>query len=323
MEPDEYVRRLRQEFNFDYEELPTILDTWSNLSVAVVFSMYNHYYPNRDMNFSPKDLYVVLKSAVTWKQVFEYLGMVNYFRRCGIVDENDLYTIDPLIIAKYFLYPGDPNATFETMSNSNGFYFVSIDDPVTGTIVIQDQVHGEKFDAYEDPDDPRYDILNRFVIPSNGELFRIVIEVVTGVKRIFPGIAQDDAYGTWNNDLYSSDSFYGNTVLLHLRDETYMVIEGGFTYEFQIPKGEVIHSYYSFMANNTIPCPIALSANFVYNLEDFPPSYVHLRWFPSDTDWKNVGSMTNHFKSNKIIISGMRQLEAVEHEQKRISIYDQ
>lgn len=93
MEPDEYVRRLRQEFNFDYEELPTILDTWSNLSVAVVFSMYNHYYPNRDMNFSPKDLYVVLKSVVTWKQVFEYLGMVNYFRRCGIVDENDLYIL--------------------------------------------------------------------------------------------------------------------------------------------------------------------------------------------------------------------------------------
>lgn len=317
-----HIRKLSEEFGFDYDELTTVFNSWTNKYVAVVFSMYIHYNPKVNLSFLPKDLYDILKNNETWKEMFKYLGMTTYFSRAGIIDADNNYTIDPFLLAKYLLHPGDSKRILKPLSNLSGRgYFLICDDLVDGVYVIQDHVHRKNFDAYEDSTDPRNDIMNRFMIRSDefGECFRIVIQVVKNVIRTMMGEAQDDSHRTWNQAVYSSDSFYGNTILLQLSEETYMMVGGETTYEFDIPMGEYIYEYCSFLNSDTRPNPLAVSENYVYLLDSFPILKIPSGLFSDDMDWKNVNPGHLRFGDTSHIVEvNSTELTYRIHAQKRL-----
>lgn len=82
------------------------------------------------------------------------------------------------------------------------------------------------------------------------------------VKAVYPGTnLQTPAEMRW----YGEDAAVGNTVLLHVTDDTYIYI-GGEIYQFRLSKGETLQAYYSKIGPNDVPYPVLVTSHCVYFL---------------------------------------------------------
>tara|TARA_B110000116_G_scaffold261951_1_gene266707 strand:- start:750 stop:1529 length:780 start_codon:yes stop_codon:yes gene_type:complete len=230
-------------------------------------------------------MYYFLSDDETWKRVLEYFGVNQYLESVG-----ELNKINPTYVADYLLYPGNPKTTYTVMANSGIFNDVTIVPKENDRfdVFIVDMVHGENFGLFDD-DDVRWSLLNYFIIPdeNGGEEYRVLHKHLENVERVLLGIVQDEKMHSWGNQ-FTRDSFHANTILVHVDGQEYNYIQGGVISKFMIPEGETIHTYYSYLGNNTVAFPIALSENYAYFMTE--KIMIPLRFFPPATDidyWKN------------------------------------
>jgi hypothetical protein len=120
-----------------------------------------------------------------------------------------------------------------------------------------------------------------------------IIATFRDVQRVLPGIPQsDESQYTWCDPIdrrlrrNGHLAFYGTVLLLHMADNSYKCISATHTINFRIPMGETITTFYSFMENNTIPWPGAISERYVYHLDD--NSYIERTLLPKKFDLQNT-----------------------------------
>lgn len=82
------------------------------------------------------------------------------------------------------------------------------------------------------------------------------------VKAVYPGT---NLQTPMEVRVFGSDPAVGNTVLLHVTDDTYIYI-GGEIYQFNLQKGETVEAYYSKIGPNDVPYPVLLGSQRVYFL---------------------------------------------------------
>jgi len=82
------------------------------------------------------------------------------------------------------------------------------------------------------------------------------------VKAVYPGT---NLQTPMEVRVFGSDSAIGNTVLLHVIDDTYIYI-GGEIYQFNLQKGETVVAYYSKIGSNDVPYPVLVTSHCVYFL---------------------------------------------------------
>jgi hypothetical protein len=105
------------------------------------------------------------------------------------------------------------------------------------------------------------------------KIYTQLIKQYSNVKKVLPG--RD----------YSGYSEHGNTVLLELPNGKYVYV-GDSIYEFT--SQEPILKYYSWLGNNDVPYPVALSKNYAYFMLD--KVYVARNDFPKGVDWADAYS---------------------------------
>jgi hypothetical protein len=82
------------------------------------------------------------------------------------------------------------------------------------------------------------------------------------VKAVYPGT---NLQTPMEVRVFGSDAAIGNTVLLHVIDDTYIYI-GGEIYQFNLQKGETVEAYYSKIGSNDVPYPVLITSHCVYFL---------------------------------------------------------
>lgn len=124
---------------------------------------------------------------------------------------------------------------------------------------------------YDLPDEAREKVLAK--IGTMTKLYTHLIKQYNNVKKVFPG--RD----------YSGYSEHGNSILLELPLGKYVYI-GDSIYEFT--SQEPILKYYSWLGNNDVPYPVALSKNYAFFMLD--KVYVARNEFPKGIDWSDAYS---------------------------------
>lgn len=236
-----------------------------------------------DKLLKPSELYELLLKDITWYSILDYLMIVDYMKEIKLIIDNKptipLYLFTKYLIGGLKYY----NESLHVLSNINHYNVIYTKDKDKNkyTVDILYEIHGENFGSYPD-DDPRWELVKNFII--NWENYNVLKYHFINVNRVLPGIAQDEIYATWGPH-YTNKEFYGNTILLDLGNQTYRYLQGDVIFDFIIPEGEYISEYYSFLHNNTVPIPIALSQNYIYFVDD--QKYLSRNMYPVNTDWRN------------------------------------
>lgn len=115
-------------------------------------------------------------------------------------------------------------------------------------------------------------------IDNRTKLYTHLIKQYKNVKNVFPG--RD----------YSGYAEHGNSVLIELPGNRYVYV-GWNIYEFT--SQEPILKYYSYLGNNDVPYPVALSKNYAFFMLD--KVYVARNEFPKGIDWADAyGAFYGH-----------------------------
>lgn len=184
-------------------------------------------------------------------------------------------------LAKHF-YEGVRNG-YDIVSNCDGFY--RLYEPSEGHVLL--------FDDYSQFVDDRSDNFPQ----SKDEC--LLIKEWENVKKVWKGIVQNDS-----DDVDVNQD--GNTCLLHLENNRYCYIRGGYIIEFDIE--EVVEQYYSYMSNNTVPEPIVVTPSWIYIPEH--ECKVNRNILPKDLDLRN--KFVEYFYDNIYDTDNQLELDVVE-----------
>jgi hypothetical protein len=242
----------------------------------------------------PRKCYDLFSDTFTWIEVFKYI--IN-------TDETPLQqyllpNLDPQLVCTYLISNKRVQQEISWVRSNNGSCGVMAAKLANGTYVIDvfERVHGEK--SQLDYDDPLY----QHIISGNKEYFNLLLARFINVKRVWYGIPQtDEDQFTWSigyidkkNATRGHPAFYGNTILLDIGKSGYLYIQGDAIGFFNLPTGETILEYYSYLSNNTVPSAYALTQHYVYFISE--RIVIPRNILPAGMDWTN--DFVGYFYSN-------------------------
>lgn len=158
--------------------------------------------------------------------------------------------------------------------------------------------------------------INQFRVEINGKSVEIYNAVIVGedwgdveyrelvkkvtVKNVYPGEVPGREVGKMdNNARWYEEADRGNTVLLHVRRNTYIFV-GKAIYQFTMEDDVV--AYYSYVGSNQVPYPVLLGTKNVYFMLDH--TYVPRSLFPETMNEKEWADAYEYYYGMKSIKTG-------------------
>lgn len=137
------------------------------------------------------------------------------------------------------------------------------------------------------------------------------------VKEVYPG---ENLQTPMEIRVYGKDSAIGNTVLLHVTDDTYIYI-GGEIYQFNLQQGEAVEAYYSKIGPNDVPYPVLLGTQNVY----FPIEHVQVsrdlfsRYDMNEMEWADAYQYYYGYKGKRGMKKAATKLKGLKVLRKRFA----
>ena len=153
---------------------------------------------------------------------------------------------------------------------------------------------------------------NQFRVEINGKSVEIYNAVIVGedwgdvdyrelvkkvtVEDIYPGQVPKEEKGKEKLYKWFEEGDEGNSVLLHVKGNTYMFI-GLAIYQFTMD--DEVEAYYSYVGANQVPYPVLLGTKYVYFMLDhtyvprslFPPTMNEIEWADAYSYYYGMKSM--------------------------------
>lgn len=137
------------------------------------------------------------------------------------------------------------------------------------------------------------------------------------VKAVYPGT---NLQTPMEVRVFGSDPSVGNTVLLHVTDDTYIYI-GGEIYHFRLQKGETVEAYYSKIGSNDVPYPVLLGTQRIY----FPLEHVSVeralfdRYDMNEMEWADAYQYYYGYKGKRSMKKSAIKIKGMKVIRKRFS----
>jgi hypothetical protein len=189
-------------------------------------------------------------------------------------------------VCKYVYY-GTPTDHHNIISNGDGYYRLS---NVNGNILLFDELGN-----YRDEEPNTLEKINGDTKDLDSDEFyteqcRVLLYEWSDVEVVMPALSQTSctyrlpdgcSLCTWPNEEYT-----GHTCLLKLKKSGwYRHVRGGNILNFRLD--EPVEAYYSYVANNDFPLPIAVTQNMIVLVEG--NCYVDRSCLPDNTNLRDIG----------------------------------
>jgi hypothetical protein len=137
------------------------------------------------------------------------------------------------------------------------------------------------------------------------------------VKAVYPG---ENLQTPMEIRVFGSDPAVGNTVLLHVTDDTCVYI-GGEIYQFNLQQGETVEAYYSKIGSNDVPYPVLLGTHNIYFLLEHVsvPRALFDRYDMNEMEWADAYQYYYGYKGKRGMKKAATKLKGLKVLRKRFT----